>query len=285
MAIIRTTLLQVGYGDEESLTDRVDRVCAWIRTLPDTDLVILPELWAHGGFASHSWKAQSEAIDGRTIQRLAGVAVDMGIWLHGGSIIERAATGDDRGPDGRGLWNTSILLDPAGRVQVTYRKIHRFGFGEGEPRLLEAGEQVCATDVGLAAARTRLGLATCYDLRFPELFRELSESGVEVVIVPAAWPLARVEHWRLLGRARAIENQMFVLQCNSAGTHSGIAMGGHSQVIDPTGEVLGELGTAEGALTADLDLDLVTQTRRGFPVLADRRIGLSSLPTSKANTG
>ncbi|GGB21519.1 hydrolase [Flexivirga endophytica] len=286
-SLFRATLLQVGYGDDESLADRVDRVCAWIGSLPDTDLVILPELWAHGGFASGTWAAQAESIDGTTIQRLSRVASQKGIWLHGGSIIERAAADEDQGPDGRGLWNTSVLLDPAGAVQLTYRKIHRFGFGEGEPRLLEAGQEIAATDAVLRSRHTRLGLATCYDLRFPELFRQLTEASAEVLLVPAAWPLPRVEHWRLLGRARAVENQAWVLQCNTAGTHSGTTMGGHSQVIDPTGEVVAELGVDEGSLTVDLDLDLVAQTRHGFPVLADRRIRIGGGPsfTPETNAG
>lgn len=93
-----------------------------------------------------------------------------------------------------------------------------------------------------------------------------------MVLLPAAWPLPRTEHWRLLGRARAVENQAWVLQCNTAGTHSGVEMGGHSQVVAPTGEVVAELGCDEGVLMAKVDLDLVRQVRADFPVLLDRRL-------------
>lgn len=115
-------------------------------------------------------------------------------------------------------------------------------------------------------------MATCYDLRFPELFRRLGDLGADVIVLPAAWPMPRVEHWRLLGRARALENQSWVLQCNTAGTHSGVEMGGHSQVVAPTGEVVAELGSEEDVLLTDIDLSLVASVRADFPVLADRRI-------------
>jgi predicted amidohydrolase len=115
-------------------------------------------------------------------------------------------------------------------------------------------------------------LATCYDLRFPEQFRLLLDAGARLVIVPAAWPAARVEHWRLLGRARAIENQMVVIQCNTGGSHGGVRMGGHSQVVAATGEVLAEAGDGEEILDVDVDLTEVAAWRQRFPVLADRRL-------------
>lgn len=271
-AIVRVALVQVGYGDDESLTERVDRVTAQIESLPEADLVVLPELWAHGGFASDSWAGQAETLDGPTVRRLADLARKRGSWLHGGSIIERAADGADPGREGRGLWNTSVLFAPDGELCATYRKIHRFGFGDGEPRLLEAGIELAVTEASFSGAAADIGLATCYDLRFPELFRGLLDRGSGLVVVPAAWPLPRVEHWRLLGRARAVENQTWMLQCNTAGTHRGITMGGHSQVVAPTGEVVGELGEDEGVLAIEIDLDLVARIRESFPVLDDRRL-------------
>jgi predicted amidohydrolase len=118
----------------------------------------------------------------------------------------------------------------------------------------------------------RLGLATCYDLRFPEMFRALLDGGAEVVLMPAAWPAKRVHHWRLLTLARAVENQSYVVACNTAGTHAGVPMGGGSMVVDPWGDVLAEGGTGEEVLVADLDLELLRSTRESFPVLADRRL-------------
>ncbi|SFB47625.1 Predicted amidohydrolase [Nocardioides alpinus] len=269
---LKVALLQVSYGDDEPLRDRVERVSQWVRGLEPTDLVLLPELWAHGGFASASWRTTAELVSGQTIAQMASVARETGTWLHAGSVIEKADEGADRGSEGRGLWNTSVLLSPQGEVHKTYRKIHRFGFGDGEPRLLEAGTDLAVVDLEANSGSVRVGMATCYDLRFPELFRQLGDQGVEVVLLPAAWPMPRVEHWRLLGRARALENQTWVLQCNTAGTHSGVEMGGHSQIVAPTGEVLAELGSGEGALVAELDLDLLKRVRADFPVLADRRL-------------
>ena len=138
--------------------------------------------------------------------------------------------------------------------------------------LLEAGEEVVVATAELAGRPTGLGLATCYDLRFPELFRLLLDGGAEVVLIPAAWPAARVEAWTLLGRARAIEDQVVVVQCNTGGAHSGVTMGGRSQVVDATGAVLAQAGDREEVLVVDVDLDAIDAVRKSFPVLADRRL-------------
>ena len=118
----------------------------------------------------------------------------------------------------------------------------------------------------------KVGLSTCYDLRFPELYRKQVDAGAQVFVIPAAWPAARVAAWRTLLQARAIENQVFVIACNTAGTHAGTEMGGNSAIISPTGEVLAEAGRGERTLTLDIDLDDVAATREAFQVLADRRL-------------
>jgi len=264
-------VLQVGYGDTESMPERVERVAALVREQRGADLVVLPELWAHGGFDYRHWADRSEPVDGPVMDVMAKAARDAGVVLHAGSIVERPA-GPDQGPQGRGLWNTSVLLGPDGEWLATYRKIHRFGFGAGEPLLLEAGEQVVAPTLTLAGTDVVTGLATCYDLRFPELFRRLVDVGARLVLVPAAWPIARVEAWSLLGRARAIEDQIVLVQCNTAGTHAGVTMGGRSQVVDATGAVLAQAGEGEEVLAVDVDLAAVDDWREQFPVLADRRL-------------
>ena len=274
---MRIHVLQVAYGDDEPVSDRVARVAGLVRAQRGADLVVLPELWAPGGFSYRRWAERAEPIDGPTVRAIAEAAREISAVVHAGSIIERlpdgALPGDrgpgDRGPSGRGLWNTSVLLGPDGALLASYRKIHRFGFGEGEPLLLEAGEDVVtATLPGGAVA----GLATCYDLRFPEQFRRLLDAGAQVFVVPAAWPAVRVEHWTLLGRARAIEDQCVVVQCNTAGEHAGVVMGGHSQIVSAAGEVLGEAGDGQEVLVADIDLDQLQAWRERFPVLADRRL-------------
>lgn len=274
---MRVHVVQVAYGDDEPAADRVARVADLVRAQRGADLVVLPELWAPGGFSYRDWDTRAEAVDGPTVRAVAAAAAEIGAVVHVGSIVERAPDGappEERGPTGRGLWNTSVLLGPDGEVLATYRKIHRFGFGEGEPALMEAGDRIvtAALPAPAAAAGVVAGLATCYDLRFPEQFRLLLDAGAEVVLVPAAWPAPRVEHWRLLGRARAVENQVFVVQCNTGGTHAGVEMGGHSQIVSPTGEVLAEAGGGEEVLAVDLDPAEVAAWRQRFPVLADRRL-------------
>jgi predicted amidohydrolase len=164
-----------------------------------------------------------------------------------------------------------VLLAPDGSVDATYRKIHLFGFSEGEATQLTAGTDLVVHDGRLGT----LGLATCYDLRFPELFRGLVDRSVVAVSLVASWPERRIAHWRLLAQARAVEDQVYVLACNAVGTHAGVTMGGHSMVVDPWGEVLAEAGTDEQVLTVDVDLSSVAGIRERFPVLGDRRIGVA----------
>ena len=269
---MRLAVLQLSYGDEEPVHARRERVAAMVRDQRGADLVVLPELWAPGGFAYRGWPEHAEALDGPTMTAIAAAAADIGAVVHAGSVIERAPAG----PDGRGLWNTSVLLGPDGSVVATYRKVHRFGFGAGEPELLEAGTDIVTAP--LPGMDVVAGLSTCYDLRFPEMFRALLDAGAQLLLVPAAWPAARVAHWSLLGRARALENQCLLVAANTAGTHAGHAMGGRSQVVAPDGEVLAEAGDGEETLVLDLDLDTVAQARQRFPVLADRRLHGPSYP-------
>jgi len=273
---MRVHVLQVAYGDDEPVAARVERVADLVAAQSGADLVVLPELWAPTGMGYRGWVAAAEQIDGPTVTAIARAAEKAGVTVHAGSILEQAPAGAEAaalGPQGRGRWNTSVLIGPDGVVRATYRKVHRFGFANGEPALIEAGEELVTADLETSAGPVRLGLATCYDLRFPELFRGLLDAGATVFVIPAAWPARRVEHWILLGQARAIENQCAVIQCNTGGTHAGVVMGGRSQVISATGEVLAEAGVGEEVLVVDLDLDEITAWRKSFPVLADRRLG------------
>lgn len=263
---MRVHAIQLGYDDLEPIDKRVQRAAALVRAQVGADLVVLPELWAPTGFDYHRWNDAAEPLDGPTFSAIADATRDLGAIVHAGSIIERAGDGS--------LYNTSVLLDRDGARIARYRKIHRFGFGSGEPKLLEPGQEIVTTPVfgDDPDSPVTIGLATCYDLRFPEQFRLLLDAGAELVIVPAAWPQPRVGAWSLLGRARALENQTFLVQVNTAGTHAGTVMGGRSQIVDPMGEVLAEAGPDEQVLTADLDLSSLAEIRERFPVLADRRL-------------
>ncbi|MFJ2442273.1 MULTISPECIES: carbon-nitrogen family hydrolase [unclassified Streptomyces] len=271
---MRASLLQIAVDPDESADSRRRRVASLVREQRGADLVVLPELWPVGAFAFDSFEAAAEALDGPTFEAMSGAARDAGVWLHAGSIVERAADG--------GLYNTSLVLSPAGELVRTYRKIHRFGFDKGEATLMEAGEELATVRLpaGSAGPGLTLGLATCYDLRFPELFRGLTDAGAQLFAVPAGWPARRRAHWTLLATARAVENQAYVLACATAGTHAGVEQSGHSIVVDPWGEVLAEAGTGEEVLTVDLDPGKVAVTREQFPVLRDRRLGLAA-PSSR----
>ncbi|MEZ0092711.1 carbon-nitrogen family hydrolase [Streptacidiphilus sp. EB129] len=261
---MRASLIQLDVDDSESPDARRTRAAALVRAQRGADLVVLPELWALGGFSYDAWSAGAEPLDGPTTEAMSAAARDTGCWLHAGSIVER----DPDGP----MFNTSLLFSPSGELAHTYRKIHRFGFDSGEAIAMGAGTELvtASTDVGV------LGLATCYDLRFPELFRALLDAGTELFVIPAAWPARRREHWTLLARARAVEEQAFVLACNTAGTHGGVEQAGHSLVVDPWGAVLAEAGPGEEVLTVELDPAVVARTRREFPVLRDRLMGIQA---------
>jgi predicted amidohydrolase len=267
---MKVAVIQLAYGDDESVEHRVGRACEFVRDQTGHDLVVLPELWSAGGFDYRAWDERAQAVDGPVARALASAARDAGVTLHGGSIVERA---EPSAAGGKGLWNTSLVFSPVGELVATYRKIHRFGFGEGEPRLMDAGEDLVVVDVPVAGGEpVRVGLSTCYDLRFPELYRALLDEGAQVFVVPAAWPMARVNAWALLGQARAIEDQCAVVQCNTAGTHAGHEMGGHSQVVGPGGEVLASAGPDEEVLSVEIDVAAIGRLRETFPVLEDRRL-------------
>ncbi len=258
---MRVHAIQLETSLSEEPAARIERAAALVRSQSGADLVVLPELWVQGGFAFGSFAATAEPLDGPTVAALAGAARDLGAWVHGGSVVERAE-------DGR-LYNTSVLLRPDGSLAAAYRKIHLFGFAGGETTVLTPGTEVVTTDV----EGTPVALATCYDLRFPELFRAFVDRGAELFLLPAAWPVPRIAHWSLLARARAVEDQAFVVALNGCGDQGGVRLGGRSVLVDPWGAVLAEAGNDEQVLVADLDLAHVAKTRGDFPVLADRRLG------------
>jgi predicted amidohydrolase len=260
---VRASLIQIAVEEGESVEARRARVASLVREQSGAaDLVVLPELWTTGAFAYEDFAGEAEPLEGPTHEAMAKAASDAGVWLHAGSIPER----DPDGP----LYNTSLVFSPSGDLAAAYRKIHRFGFDKGEAVLMGAGREL----VTVRLPETTVGVATCYDLRFPELFRGLVDAGAETLVIPAGWPERRRAHWTLLAQARAVENQAFVLACGTAGTHAGVPQAGHSIVVDPWGEVLAEAGPGEEVLTVEFDPAKVATTREQFPALKDRVLGL-----------
>ncbi|MEU0675259.1 carbon-nitrogen family hydrolase [Streptomyces sp. NPDC006172] len=262
---MRASLIQIAVEEGESVQARRVRAAALVREQAGADLVVLPELWTTGAFAYEAFADEAEPLEGPTFEAMAKAASDAGVWLHAGSIPERDAA------DGV-LYNTSLVFSPSGGLAAAYRKIHRFGFDKGEAVLMGAGRDL----VTVRLPQTTVGLATCYDLRFPELFRGLVDAGAETFVVSAGWPERRRSHWTLLARARAVENQAFVLACGTAGTHAEVPQAGHSIVVDPWGEVLAEAGPGEEVLTVDFDPARTAATREQFPALKDRVLGLQA---------
>lgn len=262
---VSVALLQVGITDDEPVDDRVARVLDLTELAAvGHDLVVLPELWPIGAFAIDLMAEHAQPIDGPLCRALSAIAERTGTWLHGGSLVERQVTDDGQVAH----YNTQVVFGPDGALLATYRKMHLFGFNGGEASVMSSGHDLVVVPGPLGPA----GLATCYDIRFPELFRSLVERGAESFIVPAGWPERRVEHWRLLARARAVENQAYVLACNEAGTHAGVPIAGHSMVVDPQGEILAEAGVGEEVLSVELDPLRVAAWRGAFPALEDRRM-------------
>ncbi|MET7785230.1 carbon-nitrogen family hydrolase [Streptomyces sp. NPDC005248] len=266
---MRASLIQIAVDPDESVNSRRDRVASLVADQRGADLVVLPELWPVGAFAYTAFADEAEPLHGPTHDLMAKAAADAGVWLHAGSFVERADDGT--------LYNTSLVFTPEGERAAAYRKIHRFGFDKGEAVMMGAGEDL----VTVALPQTTLGLATCYDLRFPELFRGLVDAGAQTLVIPAGWPERRRAHWTLLAQARAVENQAYVLAVGTAGTHAGVEQAGHSIAVDPWGEVLAEAGADEEVLTVEFDPAGVAATREQFPALKDRRLGLAPPSSSR----
>ena len=266
-------LFQVASPDAESVRDRlhrVDRAVRAERALTDANLLVLPEMWTAGYFSFDEYAARAEAFDGPTLAAARGWARDLRTFVHLGSFVEVDEAGR--------LHNTSIVVAPDGEVGNVYRKVHLFGYGSRESQLLTPGENVGTSLV----AGLSTGITTCYDLRFPELYRSVVDKGAEQVVVCAAWPEARLEHWRLFTTVRAVEQQVYVVACNAVGEQAGVVLGGHSRVVAPTGQVVVEAGQDEGFTFAEIDPGLPQRVRSEFPALADRRWSSGPIPTKES---
>jgi deaminated glutathione amidase len=250
--------------------DRLTRAAA----AAGAELVVLPEKWAVLGTPEET-AAGAEPFDGPALTWARATARELGIDLVAGSIAERVA--------GRGKGsNTSVHIGPDGEVRAVYRKIHMFDVEVGgrtyrESQHEDGGEEIVLSET---ADGVELGLTVCYDLRFPELYRILAVRGARVMTVPAAFTLATTrDHWEVLLRARAIEDQAFVIAANQVGEHArGLRSGGRSMIVDPWGVVLAQAPDAETFITAELDLERQADVRRTLPSLANRRPHAYSWP-------
>jgi len=234
------------------------------------DLVALPEKWNLLG-APDELRAGAESLDGETLDAAASWARSLGIAILAGSITERPADGDR-------LFNTSVLIDPAGEPIAAYRKIHMFDVDVGgvayrESEVERPGEEIVTASLEARGEEVEVGLTVCYDLRFPELYRILALRGARLLCVPSAFTATTGRaHWEPLLRARAIENQAFVLAPGQFGAAPPrYESWGHSMIVDPWGRILAEAPEGEGFVCGDLDLREQERIRAELPALANRR--------------
>ena len=264
---LRVACVQLNSSTEKA--DNLERAERLVARAASTgaDLVLLPEKWNAIGSVD-TLRAAAEPLEGgETVTAMADWARRHGITVVGGSITEQRE-GHEK------LSNTSCVFDASGDLVAVYRKIHMFDVEVGgnvyrESEAEEPGDETVLCEV----EGWKIGLSVCYDLRFPELYRILAVEGAETLTVPAAFTLyTGKDHWELLLRARAVENQCFVLAANEWGVHEGgKASYGRSTIVDPWGVVLATASDEDTVITAELDRGLLERVRRDLPSLANRR--------------
>ena len=252
-----------------SKADNVERMERLVARAAATgaDVVLLPEKWTGIGGAELLREIAEPLAGGETVTAMSGWSRQHGITLVGGSIPERRE-GHEK------LSNTCLVFDPEGGLAAVYRKIHMFDVEVGGHVYRESeAEEPGEGPVTCEAEGWPIGLTVCYDLRFPELYRVLAVEGAELVTVPAAFTLyTGKDHWELLLRARAVENQCFVAAANMWGVHEGgKASYGRSSIVDPWGVVLAQAGDEDTVITAELERAHMERIRRELPALANRR--------------
>ena len=220
------------------------------------DMLLLPELWATGYDLARA-EQYASALDEGHFALMAGLARAHGLYVAGTAL--------EANPGGL-PFNSAAIYGPDGTRIGAYHKIHLWA-PLGEVEHMTPGDAFPTFDLPWG----RVALSICYDLRFPELWRRFADAGAQLVLIPAEWPVRRIEHWQLLLRARAVENQFFVAGCNRAGGDRDGDFGGHSAAVDPWARALVEGGSEPDLLVATLDLDEVERSRHLFPFLADRR--------------
>jgi predicted amidohydrolase len=253
-------------ADAERNLEHVDRlVREAVRR--GAELVVLPEKWTVLG-APEDVAAGAQPLDGPALSWARSIARELRIDLVAGSIAERASAGEKN-------QNTSVHFGPDGEPRAIYRKLHLFDVEVGGVTYAESAHEEPGAEMVVSELEggVRLGMTICYDLRFPELYRVLASRGAEVLSVPSAFtePTTR-DHWEILLRARAIENQCFVVAANQVGNHGGgYRSGGRSMIVDPWGLVLATAPDSEAAIVAKLDFEGLRAIRRRFPTLTHRR--------------
>jgi len=273
MRSFKASAVQLSAGPDKEANLAATRALVASAAAAGASLVVLPEVFAWRGPQDRE-PEMAEPLSGRIGTFASELARGLRIWLIAGSILE---TADDASSQ-RKCYNTAALFTPDGTLAASYRKIHLFDVDvEGHIQVREsktrlAGDASCCVDTDLG----RMGIAICYDLRFPELFRQLSAAGAEFMVLPSAFtaPTGRA-HWHALVRARAIENQCYFIAPNQFGASTmGFENYGHSLIVDPWGDVLADAGPGGPCvITAELDARELARIRSELPALSHRRLG------------
>jgi predicted amidohydrolase len=249
--------------------ENLEKAATFVRLAAErgASLIVLPEVFSWRGPRAEE-PAQVETIPGPTSERLRELVRRHQVYLLAGSFLEKS--------DEARSYNTSLLLSPQGELLAHYRKIHLFDVDiPGQVRVKESdtkkpGQELVACNTPLGG----FGLSVCYDLRFPELYRGLADRGAEVIFVPSAFTFPTgAAHWEPLLRARAIENQAYIIAPNQIGKNAhGFADYGNSMIIDPWGKVIARAADKECFITAEIDRDYLEKVRRELPCLTHRRL-------------
>jgi predicted amidohydrolase len=264
---MRVAVCQVNSRDDRAANLKTARTMLERAAAGGADFAMLPEYVDYLG--RPEGEPERETVTGSFAAFFSDLARELGIWVHAGSFHEA-------GPDNEHAYNTSLVFDRTGALAATYRKIHLFDVeipgrvAMRESSHFAAGSDVVAVDV----EGVRVGLSICYDLRFPELYRSLAIDGAQVLVVPAAF-MAHTgrDHWEVLLRARAVENQCYVVAAGQIGDHDpGRTCYGRSMIVDPWGTVLAQAPDEIGVTFADIDIERLDRIRTQVPSLANRRL-------------
>ncbi|MEW6377467.1 MAG: carbon-nitrogen hydrolase family protein [Thermodesulfobacteriota bacterium] len=261
MSVLRIAGIQMNCGNSKE--KNIEKACRMISTAADrgVDVICLPEMFSEVVPPAELNYKKGEKIPGPSTDRLREMARQFRVTIIAGSIIEQR---EDK------KFNTSILINRRGEMIGKYSKIHLFdAFQFKESETITHGSELTVSEINGMG----VGLTICYDLRFPEIYRWLALQGAEVVFVPSAFVSPNMDHWRLCARARALENGIFIIGVNQIGEASGINFLGRSLVVDPWGNIIASASNREMVLFADLDTQVIEETRNQLPLLSQLRFG------------
>jgi deaminated glutathione amidase len=271
VALLKISVIQINSGSDKAKNLAKAEKFILEACSQQAQFIALPEVFNLRGVADESIDNAEDLNSGETIQLIKKLARENQVWILAGSLMIKAVKGLP--------YNTSLLISAQGEITASYKKIHLFDMTQGSTQIRESlrnqsGTSPQVATLSIAGQNYKLGMSICYDLRFPELYRKYAEERVELITVPSAFThYTGQAHWQVLCRARAIENQAYVIAPNQCGAGGAVRSYGHSLIVDPWGEILAEAsGDKEEIIYADIDLNRLNEIRSKLPVLEHRRL-------------